>query len=321
MAALRFGLTWWGQRWISALEALGATYANRLPRGRTYARRGTVSHLSIQPGTVTARVVGSRPSPYRVTLTLPVFSDGQWASVVAALSEQVRHTAALLDGQMPEDIDEVLGTCGVSLFPGARELATKCSCPDHANPCKHVAAVHYVLAQTFDSDPFLLPLLRGRPRDALLAGLRSARTGLPSPATAAATAPGADGVALSELSPATLYDAQADLFAIPVQPRPPADPTVLLHRLGTPPGAGPAAMDLLADAVRRSADRAWQLASGDAGDDPLLTELRRRGSATTKELAETLGLRVDQVRPALRVLVAQGVVYRTGYARSTRFHA
>lgn len=321
MAAQRFGLTWWGQRWISALEGLGATYANRLPRGRTYARRGTVSDLSVQAGRVTARVAGSRPSPYRVTLTLPVFSDGQWAAVTAALSEQVRHAAALLDGHMPEDIDEVLGSCGVSLFPGARELTTRCNCPDHANPCKHVAAVHYVLAQAFDADPFLLPLLRGRPRDALLAGLRAARTGSLSPVRPEPAAVHAGGVPVSALSPAALFDSPGGLSAIPVHPRPPADAAAVLHRLGPPPGVGPATTELLADAVRRCAERAWQLASGDAGDDPLLAELRLRGSASTQELSQALGLRVDSVRVALRELVAQGVVHRTGHARSTRFHA
>ncbi|MGH3392688.1 MAG: SWIM zinc finger family protein [Actinomadura sp.] len=292
MAAQRFGLTWWGQRWISALEALGAAYANRLPRGRTYARRGAVSDLSIQAGQVTARVAGSRPNPYRVKLALPVFSDGQWATITAALSEQVRYAAALLDGHMPEDIDTVLGSCGVSLFPGARELTTRCSCPDHANPCKHVAAVHYVLAQTFDADPFLLPLLRGRHRDALLAGLRAARTGSPAPVSAEPATVDAEGVPVSALSPAMLLDSPGDLFAISVQPRPPAEAAAVLHRLGPPPGVGPAAADRLADAVRRSADRAWQLASGDAGDDPVLAELRLRGSASTETVSRLAPPRV-----------------------------
>ena len=78
---------------------------------------------------------------------------------------------------MPDDIDDTLAGCGLSLFPKAGDLATTCSCPDHANPCKHVAAVHYVLAQAFDDDPFLLPTLRGRDQHALLAALRAARTG------------------------------------------------------------------------------------------------------------------------------------------------
>jgi hypothetical protein len=86
-----------------------------------------------------------------------VFDDATWDAIVVALAGRVRHAAELLDGRMPEDVDEVLAACGVSLFPSARELATRCSCPDVANPCKHVAAVHYVLAQTFDADPFLLP--------------------------------------------------------------------------------------------------------------------------------------------------------------------
>jgi len=71
----RFGLTWWGQRWIGSLEALGAAYANRLPRGRTYARKGTVSELVVAAGKVTARVTGSRPRPYRIRLELPVFEN------------------------------------------------------------------------------------------------------------------------------------------------------------------------------------------------------------------------------------------------------
>ncbi|HZA00181.1 MAG TPA: hypothetical protein VE575_15580, partial [Acidimicrobiales bacterium] len=87
--ATRFGLTWWGRRWISSLEALGAAYANRLPRGRTYARRGAVRRLEVAPGSVTARVDGRRPLPYRVMLRLPVFTDEQWDAVVAALADQV----------------------------------------------------------------------------------------------------------------------------------------------------------------------------------------------------------------------------------------
>jgi len=95
----KFGLTWWGQRWITALEALGRTYANRLPRGRTYARNGSVTDLTIAAGLVTARVAGSRPTPYRVSLRIPVFSDAQWTAAAHALARQLRHAAALLDGR------------------------------------------------------------------------------------------------------------------------------------------------------------------------------------------------------------------------------
>ena len=113
--AENFGLTWWGQRWIAALEALGRAYANRLPRGRTYARGGAVTDLFIGAGRVTARVAGRRPTPYRVSLDLPVFTDPQWTAAAHALARQLRHSAALLDGRMPEDIDETLDAAGLPM--------------------------------------------------------------------------------------------------------------------------------------------------------------------------------------------------------------
>jgi uncharacterized Zn finger protein len=256
-----FGLTWWGQRWIGALEALGARYTNRLPRGRTYARKGTVSDLTVAPGSVTALVKGSRAQPYRVTLTLPTFSDEVWQAVIAMLADAIVHAAALLDGRMPDDIDEVMGACGVSLFPRAGELRTSCSCPDFANPCKHVAAVHYVLAETFDSDPFLLPALRGRDRGALLADLRAARAG-----DAEATEPVDrvdEVVRVDSLEARALWDAPGDLSAIRVRPVRPADPGALLRRLGPPPGAlGTGDAEFLCeDVVAAAADLAWRLAT------------------------------------------------------------
>lgn len=326
--ATRYGLTWWGRRWIGSLEALGAAYANRLPRGRTYARRGAVRRLEVGAGSVTARVDGSRALPYRVMLRIPTFSESQWDAIVAALAGQVRHAAALLDGRMPDDIDDVLASsCGLSLFPHAGELRTACSCPDHANPCKHVAALHYVLAQAFDADPFLLPALRGRDRGALLAALRSARAGDRLPVDVARPDDGNEGVPLSGLSAATLYTASGDLATIAVHPAVSDDPTAALRRLGPPPvpGDGSLALDQLAAATRAAAERAWRFASGvatGAGEgDAILAELRRRGSATSRELAHAVGQPTDQVRAGLRALVAAGLVDRSGHARGTRYHA
>lgn len=256
----RFGLTWWGKRWIGALEALGAVYANRLPRGRTYARQGRVGDLVVAPGRVTARVQGTRARPYRVTVTLPAFDDATWNRVLAALAAEVRHTAALLDGRMPDDVDDVLTGCGVSLFPRSRELSTSCSCPDAANPCKHVAAVHYTLARTFDDDPFLLPTLRGRDRDGLLAGLRAQRAGAdssPSDATDDDAPVPIDGLVAREL-----FSARGALGGIRVQPHPPADPTATLRRLGPPPTATDVAGDLQ-DLVSAAANTAWRALAAD----------------------------------------------------------
>lgn len=256
----RFGLTWWGERWIGALEALGAVYANRLPRGRTYARQGRVEDLTVRPGRVTAKVQGRRARPYRVTLTLPVFDDATWDRVVEALAGEVRHTAALLDGRMPDDVDDVLQACGVSLFPRARELATSCSCPDVANPCKHVAAVHYTLAQTFDDDPFLLPRLRGRGRDQLLAGLRAHRAGTAEPAddTQRDSVP----MAVGDLVARELFTARGPLDEIDIRPRPAGDPTATLRRLGPPPAAADVE-DELHHLATNAAALAWRVLAGD----------------------------------------------------------
>jgi uncharacterized Zn finger protein len=316
--AENFGLTWWGQRWIAALEALGREYANRLPRGRTYARSGAVTDLVIRAGKVTARVAGRRPTPYRVSIDIPVFNDPQWTAAAHALARQLRHSAALLDGRMPEDIDATLDVVGLSLFPGPRDLSTKCTCPDIANPCKHVAAVHYTLARSFDTDPFLLPTLRGRDRAALLAAIRAVRSGRTEPAPADAYGD-EGGLAISAITARTLFDGSDQLAAIAIHPQETLDTGAALRRLGPPPGFDSLAD--LEDLVVGAAAQAWQLAQHhDDEQDPLLALLMERGAATATELADALDRPVGEIRLALRRLIADGVLYRTGHARSTRYH-
>lgn len=269
MSAKRFGQTWWSRRWIQALEDLGAAYTTRLPRGRTYARQGRVTLQTVGAGRIVGAVQGSRVAPYVVELRLPAFDDTTWESIVAALAGRVRHAAALLEGRMPEDIDEVLGDRGVSLFPGPGELLTRCTCPDFANPCKHVAAVHYALAATFDDDPFLLPTLRGRDRDALLAALRAARAGgdgaagsepgAPAVDPDAAADPGVDG---RELEARTLAVARGALDTVRLHPTPPEDPGAVVRGLGRPPAEVAAAADHLEAAATAAAQHAWALLTG-----------------------------------------------------------
>ena len=163
--------TWWSRRFIDVLESLGL--GARLSRGRTYARAGQVLSLSICPGEVLAEVQGSRYPPYSVEIGLDILADEDWATVEEALAAQALFRAKLLAGEMPQDIEEVFGRCGVSLFPTEpHELWMECSCPDWAVPCKHVAAVFYLLAEAFDADPFLVLAWRGRAKDALLARLQ-----------------------------------------------------------------------------------------------------------------------------------------------------
>jgi len=310
----RFGLTWWGQRWIAALESLGAVYANRLPRGRTYARKGAVEDLTIASGQVTARVWGSRARPYRVTLQLPAFDDATWQAVTTALAGRLRHAATLLEGRMPEDIDDVLAECGVSLFPTARELTTRCSCPDAANPCKHVAAVHYVLAQSFDADPFLLPTLRGRDRPSLLAGLRAHRAGTTTPELGEA---GPEGpLRIDALVARELFVSPGDRAEVRVRPHPPEDPGATLRRLGPPPGLA-GATDALQAAVTDAAAVAWELLDGDA--DPLTGALRRLGASSARQLADDLGWPIEDVRSGLKRLRTDGRIVVTGRGPATRY--
>jgi uncharacterized Zn finger protein len=112
-----------------------------------------------------------------------------WKKAIDVMSQQAVFAAELLAGQMPHEIEQAFRAAGHSLFPmKQREIETDCSCPDWANPCKHVAAVHYVLGEAFDKDPFLLFELRGRTRQQVLGALSALRSGLPDDQLAAKVA-------------------------------------------------------------------------------------------------------------------------------------
>jgi len=167
--------TWWSQRFIEVLEGIGM--GSRLQRGRSYARKGQVISMDVGPGLVTAQVQGSRVRPYRVRIGVGALGKGEWTQVEGALAENAWFAAALLSGEMPDDIEEVFAELGLSLFPAtARELSLDCSCPDSAVPCKHLAATFYLLAESFDEDPFAILAWRGREREDLLANLQAARS-------------------------------------------------------------------------------------------------------------------------------------------------
>ncbi|MFD9887702.1 SWIM zinc finger family protein [Amycolatopsis sp. NPDC059027] len=171
-----FGNTWWGRAWVDALEQRAKLDPNRLPRGRTYARKGTVAGLAVGAGEISARVRGSRPVPYKVTIRMREFAPAEWDALLDVAGTRLGHAAALLDGELPEELAEQAREAGADLLPGPGDLKPRCSCPDSANPCKHVAAVYYVVADEVDADPFVLFLLRGRSRDDVLAELRARRT-------------------------------------------------------------------------------------------------------------------------------------------------
>ncbi|MHB8928475.1 MAG: SWIM zinc finger family protein [Bacillota bacterium] len=172
-----FGRSWWAKRWIAVLE--GFHIGARLGRGKSYARKGQVLSINVEKGEVTAEVQGSRPKPYHVRIGVRTLTAAQWGKVARRLSAEPVFAAGLLAGEVPEDIESVFLRSGVPLFPEQyKDLTTSCSCPDWSNPCKHIAAVYYLLGEEFDRDPFLLIRLRGMNREEFVGLLTqgSART-------------------------------------------------------------------------------------------------------------------------------------------------
>jgi len=169
------GETWWSRRWIGVLESLGM--GARLGRGRFYARRGQVISIDVQKGIIRAKVQGTRVKPYSVIIQLAPLSEKDWNEVADVMASQAIFAAKLLSGEMPQNIEEAFAQVRVSLFPTSeKDLDTECSCPDWANPCKHIAAVYFLLAERFDEDPFLIFKLRGRTKEEIIQILRDKRS-------------------------------------------------------------------------------------------------------------------------------------------------
>ncbi|WP_290062911.1 SWIM zinc finger family protein [Amycolatopsis solani] len=274
-----FGTTWWGRAGGDALEQRAKLDPNRLPRGRTYARKGTVSELHFGAGAMTARVRGSRPEPYKVTITMRTFTDGEWDTLLGVVGTQLGHAAALLDGELPGALAEQAREAGADLLPGPGDLRPRCSCPDSANPCKHVAAVYYLVADEVDRDPFTLFLLRGRPRADVLSELRARR----SPARM--DEPKLPKAVDEGLTPRAAYARRpGPIPALPPPPRTAGSPAVL--DLDPPPATGwtaAALSTLAADAAALARDL---LAGGVTAAELTFEEdlARRAATRTTPEI-------------------------------------
>ncbi len=242
------GEQWWSRRFIAVLDSYGMS--SRLERGRSYARRGQVIQFKLATGEVTARVQGSRPQPYQVSITVRPLTAAQWREVESRLAGQALFRARLLAGEMPPEIEQVFSDCGTPLFPGSSsDLSMSCNCPDWGMPCKHLAAVCYVLAEAFDADPFEMLAWRGKGRDELLAALRGKAAGTRDPGRGpsrdaddrvAGTSPAL--AALSEVTGPPLADCLADFWSpglsqarLRVLPPSPVAPPDLLLRLSDPP--------------------------------------------------------------------------------------
>ena len=146
--------TWWVQRWVDLLN--NYRFKKRLERGRRYAREGHILNIDYKGAKVISLVQGTAEEPYKLSIWLDAFTDEDWNYVVDSLAEHALFSAQLLAGEMPDDIEAVFTTNGLSLFPfQLSEVHSKCDCPDPKNPCKHIAAVYYQLGDFIREDPII----------------------------------------------------------------------------------------------------------------------------------------------------------------------
>ena len=165
---------WWVQQWMELIN--GYRFKKRLERAWGYAREGNVTSIRFEGRRVHARVQGTGEEPYKVKLWLDVLNDEDWGYVLEALTQKARWSAQLLAGIMPVDIERAFAASGKRLFPfKLQEVRSECSCPDKANPCKHISAVYFLMGDRFSEDPFVLFQLRGRTRAKLLEDLAEQR--------------------------------------------------------------------------------------------------------------------------------------------------
>jgi len=274
------GETWWSKRWIEVLESfnMGA----RLTRGKSYARKGQVISIDVSKGVVEAKVQGTGSEPYEVTIGLKPISEGDWEKVLDAMASKAIFAAKLLSGEMPTGIEDAFTEAEVSLFPTKkRDLKTDCSCPDSANPCKHIAAVYYLLAERFDDDPFLIFKLRGRTKEEIVGSLQRLRApdigvgvgvGISADGgtgARAASPASADGVGCAKPLESCLdsfWDAGASPDLYLANPAPPEVEAAILKRLGDAPfSIGEENISaLLAKAYGMAGRRALQMLSGES---------------------------------------------------------
>lgn len=229
---------WWSLRFTDVLESYGL--GGRMQRGRRYARAGQVIALEVDAGLIAAQVQGSRARPYLVSIRLKEVTDTQWSAIEQELGRRIGLIAALLAGEVPDELEPAFETAGVDLFPSSWvDLKASCNCPDGASPCKHLAAVLYVFADRLDSDPWLLLHWRGRSRNEIM-DLLGPRSG-PSIAPWWPFSPGD--------IPATLIEESANdagRSGAP-GPHPGPDPEVILNSdepAGVPTRLGPLAVDI-----------------------------------------------------------------------------
>ncbi|NOX63139.1 MAG: hypothetical protein GXP42_14530 [Chloroflexi bacterium] len=243
----------WSRAWLDALMQF--SQPGRMRRGQRFARRGKVKRFEIRPGEILAEVREGDQS-YDVRIQLQVLPDETWEQIVERLSSQALYSARLLEGEMPPEVVQVFEDVGAPLFPRADELQASCTCPDWEVPCKHIAAIYYLLAERFDQDPFLLFQVRGRSKAQILAMLRALRQTQVEPENEeeAFVAPPLEAVL------DTFWDIGPEIKSIVFDISPPAATLPQLRRLGPFPSTSLDLITLLAPIYETVSHRAQEWA-------------------------------------------------------------
>jgi uncharacterized Zn finger protein len=219
---------------------------------------------------VRAKVQGTMSKPYDVEIKLKPLCEADWEKVTVAMASKAVFAARLLSGEMPQNIEQAFSDSGISLFPNkVDDLVTDCSCPDWSNPCKHIAAVYYLLAEQFDCDPFLIFKLRGRAKEEIVEALRTLRSAGAMQESDKLLDP--VSLAMGRAKPLEecldcFWQKGSELDLLEVNPRGPQVESAVLKRLGDAPfSLGSANLAaLLAKAYGIAGRAALQKAAGEA---------------------------------------------------------
>lgn len=299
----KIATTPWGKAWCANMERY-SDYANRLPRGRTYVRNGSVIDLQIVPGQVVARVSGS--SMYRTLIAVQPVPEAKWQQICADCAGGIDSLVELLQGRIARAVMDRLCRQGDGLFPAPKDIRLDCSCPDAAAMCKHVAAVLYGVGARLDQQPELLFTLRQVDAAELL-----------SKAGRMVTTTESGERSLADDDVGALFGLDMDpapVGAAPRQPdttKPEQPPARGLRRAPTPSARA-------AEPARPSVEPVARPRSPVAR---LLAALRSTGRLDNAQARAATGMDAESVRPLLKRLVAEGHARVEGRGRATRYVA
>lgn len=224
----KLGQSWWSQKFVSLIE--DDPKKSHLEAARRYVRKGQIMKLNVNPGEIAAKVQGTQDQPYDTRVCLPAVDDDTWRRLIQRLVARSEYMACLLADIVPESLPELFEKAGVPLIPDDVEhVSWTCTCSEETIPCKHVAAVFYLVADRMDDDPFMLLRWRGRGRQEILGALRESWGADPE----LGTSEDSEEDVLTEADIPRFFSLPPDFDQLPYPP--PSDQPDVIRRLGFPP--------------------------------------------------------------------------------------